>query len=288
MDRKHSFVIICALAALLTGCGGGQIGPTPLQPVTIKQPAPAPDPTPAPAAPTSPTSAAPAPAAPSSPLPAVPASAKVFDHLQDTTDTWESCSPCAGGTNVTTNYWTAPFQSTPSMSGSSREFFIGGPPWSNVLWYKKLPPDNSATHFLWDFWVYFDPTSAAEAWTAEYDLWQSIGGREFMIGSQCNFGDGHWDTFDSKNNKWMPTTISCKPFTPNAWHHIQWYVERTSDTQYRYNTLVLDDQAYTLNQTFEVNPIDWVDSMGVQWQLDQNANGTPLHEWIDNVKLSIW
>ncbi len=174
------------------------------------------------------------------------------------------------------------------MSGSSREFFIGGPAWSSALWYKTLPANNSAAHFLWEFWVYFDPTSAGATWSAEYDLWQAIGGNEFMIGSQCDFGDGYWDTFDSQNNKWVTTSISCQRFTPNAWHHIQWYVERTSNIQYRYDTLVVDGQAHTLNQTFQVNPINWQDGIGVQWQLDEDANGTSLHEWIDNVKLSIW
>jgi hypothetical protein len=284
MDRKYLFVVIFLITLILAGCGGGQLGSTPVTKMQAATPTAGAAPTaPAPAA----SSAAPAPAAESSPLPAVPATAKVYDQIQNTTDNWDSCSTCAGGT-VSDNYWAAPFQSSPSMSGSSREFFNGGPAWSDVLWYKKLPADNSASHFLWDFYVYFDPTSAAGAWSAEYDLWQSIGGKEFMIGSQCDFGDGFWDTWDSKNNHWVHTTIPCKRFTPNSWHHIQWYVERISPNQYRYNILVVDNQAYTLNQVFEVNPINWQDGIGVQWQLDNNGAGTPLHEWIDNVKLSTW
>lgn len=285
MDRKYPFALILLLAVILAGCGGGQIGTNALQPVTIKQPAMA-----EPASTAAPAPAAPAPAAPAAdtgPLPVIPATAKVFDKLQDTTDNWADCSDCAGGA-VTSNYWTAPFQSSPSMSGSSREFFIGGQGWSDVLWYKKLGANNSAAHFLWDFYVYFDPASAAGVWSAEYDLWQSIGGMEFMIGSQCDFGNGYWDTWDSKNNRWVTTSVKCPRFAPSTWHHIQWYVERISSTQYRYNVLVIDNQAYTLNQVFEANPTNWQDGTGVQWQLDQNAAGTPLHEWIDNVKLSIW
>jgi hypothetical protein len=283
MGRRYSFVLILLLALILGGCGG-QIGSNLLQPVVKKQPDAQGA---AGAAPAATSSAAAAAAAPTGPLPAVPASAKVFDHIQDTTDAWASCSDCAGGA-VTSNYWTAPFRTSPSLSGSSREFFIGGAAWSDVLWYKKLPADNSATQFLWDFYVYFDAASAAAAWSAEYDLWQSIGGLQFMIGSQCNFGNGLWDTWDSKNNRWVPSNIPCPRCTPATWHHIQWYVERMPPNQYRYNMLVVDDQAYTLNQVFEANPTNWQDAIGVQWQLDQNSSGTALHEWIDNVKLSTW
>jgi hypothetical protein len=74
----------------------------------------------------------------------------------------------------------------------------------------------------------------------------------------------------------------------NTWHHVQWYIERISSTQYRYDTLVVDGHGYGFNQVWAVNPTTWADAVGVQWQLDQGANGAPAHEWIDNVKLTSW
>ena len=208
--------------------------------------------------------------------------------MQNTTDNWSNCSDCAGGSLAGT-YWTAPFQTTPSMTGSSRQFYISGPAWSSALFYKKLGAHDSASHFLWDFWVYFDSASAAQTWSAEYDLWQSMGGQEFMIGSQCDFGDGEWDLWDSLNNKWIKDSgVPCPRFTPNAWHHIQWYLERVSSTQYKYVTLVVDGQAHTLNRTFTANPTNWGDNLGVQWQLDENSTGTALNEWVDKVTVTIW
>ena len=232
--------------------------------------------------------AAPAAPVPSGPLPSVPDNAKVYDSIQDH-DGWQSCSSCAGGKASTSNFWTAAHQSSPSKSGSSREFFIGGPAWSNALWYVKVDPGQSwASHFLWDFWVRFDSTSSTHAHSAEYDMWQAVGGQEFMMGSQCNFESGVWDIWDSKNSRWVPAGAGCHRLSPDSWHHIQWYVERQGSHQYHYGVLVVDGEAHTFDNTFETSSVSWQDSVGVQFQLDQDSSGTPLHQWVDNVKLSIW
>ncbi len=223
-------------------------------------------------------------------LPTPPASAKVWSNLEDSTSDWSDCgdSSCAGGASGTSNYWTAPFQGSPSLDGSSRQFYNGGSAWSNVLWIKKLGAQNSVSNFIWDFWVQFDGGAANNLWTAEYDLWQSVNGQEFMIGSQCNFGLGVWDVWNSATNTWLRTSIPCKRFAPGTWHHIQWYVQRISSRQYRYKTLVVDGAAHSVNQTYYANPIYWADALGMQFQLDLNASGVDAHEWIDKVKLTAW
>ncbi|MGZ4839676.1 MAG: hypothetical protein ACXVZR_14095, partial [Terriglobales bacterium] len=74
----------------------------------------------------------PPPPAPKGPLPEVPGNAKIWDGIQKT-DGWESCSSCAGGHLSTGDYWTAGWRESPSMSGNSREFFLGGPAWDAAL-----------------------------------------------------------------------------------------------------------------------------------------------------------
>ena len=221
-------------------------------------------------------------------LPKPPVNATVLKQIQNTTDNWTDCSICAQGTHRTTNYWQAPFQTRPSMTGSSREFFSGGPSWTNVLFIKTLPPQNQASHFIWDFYVYHDGASAASIWSAEFDLWQVIGGREFMIGSQCAFGDTKWETWDSQHNRWIKTGIGCPRWAPNTWHHVQWYVERRGQSQYRYDTLVVDGTPHSINLTYNIARVPWPDNVGIQWQLDQSSNGVPIHEWIDDVQLTMW
>ncbi len=220
-------------------------------------------------------------------LPTPPANAQVLSEMQNDTATWGICSLCAHGTNNAGTYWMAPFQSQPSLSGSSLEMFADGPSWSNVLFMDTMLGTSSNSHFLWDFWVYHDPAAEAHFWASEFDLWQVLGGNEFMIGSQCDFGDGYWSTWDSQGGRWILNGIPCPHWAP-SWHHVQWYYERLSSTQYRYDTLVFDGQGYGFNQTWNVNQTSWQDMIGIQFQLDQDPTATPLHEWVDNVTLTMW
>jgi hypothetical protein len=220
-------------------------------------------------------------------LPTPPDNAEVLQQMQNNTADWTTCSVCAHGTNNSANYWMAPFQNRPSMSGSSLEMYVDGLPWTNVLFIDTMLGTSSNSHFLWDFWVYHDSTTSA-VWSSEFDLWQVLGGKEFMIGSQCDFGDGYWSTWDSAGNRWILNGIACPRWAPNTWHHIQWYVERISPTQYRYDTLVVDGHPYGLNQTWTINYTSWPDMVGIQYQLDQDSTGTPIREWVDNVNLTMW
>jgi len=220
-------------------------------------------------------------------LPTPPASAQVLSEMQNDTTNWSICSLCAAGTNTTGNYWMHFDQSEPSLSGSSLEMYADGPSWTNVLFMDTMLGTSPNSHFLWDFWVYHDPAAEAHFWSSEFDLWQVLGGNEFMIGSQCDFGDGYWSTWDSQGGSWILNGIPCPHWAP-GWHHVQWYYERISPTQYRYDTLVFDGQAYGLNQTWTVNQTTWSDMIGIQYQLDQDPTGTPLHEWVDKVTLTMW
>lgn len=220
-------------------------------------------------------------------LPTPPANAQVLTQMQNDNANWSICSLCAAGTNITGNYAMTPAQKDPSLSGSSMEMYADGPQWTNVLFMDKMLGTSSNSHFLWDFSVYHDPAVENHFWASEFDFWQVLGGKEFMIGSQCDFGDGYWSTWDSLGDRWVLNGIPCPHWTP-GWHHIQWYLERISPTQYRYDTLVVDGTAYGLNQTWTVNNTTWPDMVGVQYQLDQDPSGTPLHEWVDNVTLTMW
>ena len=220
-------------------------------------------------------------------LPTPPANAKVLTEMQSNKSNWSICSQCAAGTNNTSDYTMTFDQGQPSLSGSSMEMYAGGPSWSNVLFKDILPGTTPYTHFLWDFWVYHDPAVEDHFWSSELDFYVVLSGNEFMAGSQCDFGDGYWATWDSQGSRWVLNGIPCPHWTP-GWHHVQEYDEVVNSTQYRYDTLVLDGTGYGLNQTWTVNRTTWPDEIGLQFQLDHDPTGTPLHEWVDKVTLTMW
>jgi hypothetical protein len=213
----------------------------------------------------------------------------VFSNIDDNSTGWGSCTTCAGGVNNADLYWRDPFQTTPSRDGNSTKFYISASqPYSNVLFWEKLEARDWATQFTWDFWVYLDNASLG-AQALEYDMFQFVGGVEYMFGTQCAYGTGSWDVWNEGAGTWVPTKLACQPFTPNAWHHIVWQVHRTSDTQMHYDSLTLDGIQYSLNLTEPSGPLplDWTDNLGVQWQLDTASAPLSFNEWIDNVKLTI-
>jgi hypothetical protein len=228
-------------------------------------------------------------APPSTGLPKPPSTAKVFSNIEQMTTGWGTChtAACAGGTGEGT-YWQAFNQTTPALDGRSMELFQDGR-WSNALWFHKMGAVNSATNFLWDFYVQLDGASVNAAQALEYDAFQFVGGYNYMIGTECNYAAGVWDTWNEATGHWLHTTLPCKKFTPGTWHHIQWYMTTNhSNHTYTYKTLVVDGVVYNLNQTQPAKYLAWGDNLGAQWQLDVNASGTAYHEWVDRANLTIW
>ena len=75
---------------------------------------------------------------------------------------------------------TAPFQTSPSVDGSSRELYITGVPGLDGLWWYKVGPNNAVSNFEFNFWVYFNSeTSSANA--LEFDTFQFNNGVEYMF-----------------------------------------------------------------------------------------------------------
>ncbi len=221
-------------------------------------------------------------------LPTPPPTAIVFNNIDERSH-WNWChsSSCAGGSGNGA-YWMSQYQRDPSRDGSSMEFFNSGV-WANALWWQKLGANNGVHNFLWDFYIWVDDSSQHGTQALEFDAFQFVHGYNYMIGSQCDYGRGVWDTWDEVSGHWMPTSIACHKFSPNTWHHIQWYVTtNTNSHQYTYVTLVVDGQGTSPNITRNARYLGWSDNLGVQWQLDVNATGQGYHEWVDNATLTIW
>ena len=203
-------------------------------------------------------------------------------------DPWQNCTAadCAGGGGGSTTF-TAPYQTTPSRDGSSRQFNIGGTgQYSNAYWYKFVGGSSTATNFVYDLWARVDNPAAPQS--LEFDVNQSFDQKRWVFGTQCSFkGSKRWDVWDGANGRWVPTAIPCTQWKANTWVHVVWAVVRTGDSV-RYQTLTLNGKQYNVNVTLGRQP-SWLGSdIDVAVQLDGDANQTPYNVWVDQVRLTAW
>ncbi len=232
-------------------------------------------------------------------------SATRYSNLDDSTlvdngvTGWGSCVPCAGGASNNAFIASSPFQTSPSKDGSSRDFYIDGDAYSDGLWWYKVGPNNAASNFQFDFWLYAD-SSTQGAQALEFDTYQFISGREYMFGTQCNYVTGSWELWNAGSLKWTASSVPCRKFNPNTWYHITLTFHRTSNryehydkltiVQYKSNGRVASSNSYNLNRAYpsQFTPPGWGDDLGVQFQMDIGPKGAHMQQWVDQVRLTAW
>jgi hypothetical protein len=212
---------------------------------------------------------------------------------------------CAGG--ATAYIATNTIVSTPSFDrNGSMELFFNGPAWTDVLWWNKLGVNNSVTNYQFDFYVQLynstnDLPNNVQA--LEFDTFHFIKtgnkGAEYMFGTQCDYGNGWWDVWNQQQGYWAATSVPCTPFQPNVWYHITWNFHRTPDklmhydsfaiVQYDASNKIVRNNTYTLNLAYPSGslPRGWDSVLGVQFQMDANANGGQMQEYVDKVSLTV-
>ncbi|MFZ3211443.1 MAG: hypothetical protein WA188_07990 [Terriglobales bacterium] len=237
-------------------------------------------------------------------LAAAAAWAQTYSNINDSTavDTgaagsvgWGSCVSCAGG-GLNATITSSPFLTTPSVDGSSRDFEINGSAYTDGLWWYKVGPNDSVTHFTFDFYLWVaSNTSAAQA--LEFDVFQFVSGQEYMFGTQCNYAMGVWDVWNQKTLKWVPTRTNCTKFTPNTEYHLTFAFHRDSSGNEHYDSLKIvqyNNKRGGVSKTYSWNlsypsgptPAGWTDNMGVQFQMDIGPSGAEMQEWVDEVTLT--
>jgi hypothetical protein len=205
---------------------------------------------------------------------------------------WNWCSQllngsvCASGLGQAVS-WIAPFQSSPSLDGSSAQFFLGGStPYSNALWWKSLGTLNQFSHFQYDLWVYVSNPALPE--TLEFDVNQSFGGHRWIFGTQCDFkSSGRWDLWDSRSGKWQPSAVPCHQFPANSWTHIVWNFERVG-TLVHYVSLQLNGVTIPFNVYWNYQANYAGQDVNVAFQMDGDYRQDPYHVWLNKVTLNAW
>jgi hypothetical protein len=217
------------------------------------------------------------------PTPSTP-SGNMIDAIDQLTG-WANCDTCAGpgGTGPTVPHSMTQFRSTPSMDGKSAEFWLGGSrPYSQALWWKQLGGRN-ASHFTYDLYFYYKDASAPQA--LEFDMNQSIGGKKYIFGTECNIRNGaQWDVWDTANSRWVPTGIACPAPPTNTWNHLVEEFERTADGHVHFIAITLNGKKSYINRYYW--PIgSGVSELNVAVQLDGNNAETNYSVWLDKVRV---
>jgi hypothetical protein len=203
---------------------------------------------------------------------------------------WQWCTatlfgkPCASGLGQATSTQVIQ-QSSPSLSGSSTLFTIGGAQgYSNALWWISLGGGTLLSHFTYDLDFYVDNATAPEA--LEFDVNQSFQGTRYTWGTECSYKNTHmWDVWNPNAEAWVTTTAPCPPVTSKEWHHLEWQFERINN-QVHYISVSVDSNTYPVN--VYLNPqSNWdQEDIDIAFQMDGDYKQTPYNVWLDNVTLT--
>ncbi len=199
---------------------------------------------------------------------------------------WSSCGACAGinGSGPVATFWMKHQISSPSLDGSSTQFYIGGVKYADALWWKQLGGNNNVHHFTYDLYFYLKSASVPQA--LEFDVNQSTGTQKYIFGTECAIAAGHvWKIWNTAGKYWVNTYRSCYPQS-YAWNHLTIQVERVSG-QTHFISITLNGSTSYLNKYYSSRSSSSYE-VNVAFQMDLNSNGTAYSTWIDKMTLTDW
>jgi len=189
---------------------------------------------------------------------------------------------------------------SPSVSGNATRHDIGGKTqYADILWNNHLIgdfssqgiPDTKKTliptlhNFVYD--VYFFGNNIAASQALEFDINQFVNGKSFIWGHECRIAGGHqWDVWNNKAAKWVPTGVPCNPLN-NAWNHLVIQVQRTSNDQLLFKSIMLNGKTATINHLDSPTGTGWY-GVTINYQQDLNHVPTPYSIWLDKLNFSYW
>lgn len=214
------------------------------------------------------------------------AGTKTYSSLQKTK--WSSCTVCAGanGSGSSAPYSQTLYISSPSLSGSSSKFFLGGTNnYSNALWWKQVGANSSAHNFKYDLYFYIKNPSAAQS--LEFDVNQSVNGHKYIFGTQCAIkSSGTWEVY-SVAYHWRSTGIPCHQPTAYKWHHLTWQFQRTSGGNVKFVSVTLDGSTHYVNRVYAPKSSS-TNELNAAFQMDGDKYQTDYTVWLDKVTLTAW
>jgi hypothetical protein len=249
-----------------------------------------------------------------------PSGASQYDHLENDQNYTGSYASCGGANGPNTNLWqTQPDCGTPgSNAGStttvstpiygsntlSREYTMsytasGG----GVRWFDAKAASDSATHFLYDAYVYV--TDVSSVMNLEMDMNHAITSplrTVYILATQCDLSLGVWQV--TTNKVWVNTNAPCdrSQVTSGVWHHFQMQTHHDANggVGIYYDAVAVDGNVFNItsctNQSTGASVscestsenLGWGGVIGPNFQIDGNGNGGTATAYTDNFTIYYW
>jgi hypothetical protein len=186
--------------------------------------------------------------------------------------------------------------SSPSMSGASTQFSLGGTTvYADALFNNHLIGDFSSqglpdsnhtlvpTYHNFTYDVYFYGANLQLSQALEFDINQFFDNLGFIWGHECRIAGGNeWDIWDNVNQHWVPTGIACYPKS-NSWNHLTIQVQRTADNQLLFQSITLNGVTGTVNQYYNPGTTAGWYGITINYQMDGNYEQTPYSVYLDDL-----
>ena len=123
----------------------------------------------------------------------------------------------------------------------------------------------------------------------EFDTLFLDNGFKYWFGTQCSYGHGTWDLWNTKGHYWQHLTVPCHKWAPGSWHNVTWYLERDPNKKYvHFVVLQVDGTQYKIDKWMPATGVARGHNFKIQWEQDTDVNGDPWYMWIDQVNTTIW
>jgi hypothetical protein len=172
------------------------------------------------------------------------------------------------------------------MDGKSLQLWIGGTNrYGSALFWKGLGY-TTARHFTTDLYFYIKNNTAAQA--LEFDIYQDLSGRHFVLGVECSLKTSHmWSVYDTANAHWRATSAPCNYIAPYKWHHLIAEHQSSSDGHSRCISITIDGKKYYINKYYYSKSHSGTQAT-IGLQLDGNSTMTDYAVWFDKVKVTTY
>jgi hypothetical protein len=203
---------------------------------------------------------------------------------------WQTCGGCGndGGGGTAPAYGFSQGFSTPSLSGSSTDFWIhGGPAYTGGYYFIEQPPvPNPVSYLRYEFDLYVPSQYASAPQALEFECQQNANGYTYNYAWQADYASKTWRVFNYTTKQWEGTSIAFQPFAPDTWHHII-AIYHASGTQIFHDSITVDGVTSNANVVHDALFTGNGPELTNAFQVDLDGSSTPYDVYVDNMKVSL-